>query len=159
MSTQGRENLPKESDRYLSFILGKEIYAIPLLRVKEVIALPEVTSIPFAPAHFLGLMNLRGQVISVVDFRLRLGIKPTVSAETAVIICALSGASLGVVVDSIESVIRPLAHELSNTPETHSKSADYIQQVFRKDNSMILLIDIAKAFGMEDLALAARSVA
>jgi purine-binding chemotaxis protein CheW len=86
-------------NRYLSFSLGTEEYAIPLLAVKEVIAMPEFTSVPYTPSHFLGIMNLRGQVISVMDLRKKLGIKPGSTAETAVIICDLSPLCIGVVVD------------------------------------------------------------
>ena len=61
--------------RFLEFTLGSEDYAIPLLSVREVISVPETTPIPKAPTHFLGIMNLRGQVISVVDLRTKLKIK------------------------------------------------------------------------------------
>ncbi len=74
-------------NRFLCFSLGNEHYAIPLLTVKEVIAPPETTPVPQTPAYFKGIMNLRGQVISVIDLRTKLGIKPLQSAENAVIIC------------------------------------------------------------------------
>lgn len=142
----------REHDRYLSFSLGSEKFAIPLLSVKEVIAMPEVTPIPFAPVHFLGIMNLRGQVISVMDFRAKLGIKANPSAETAVIICDLSPLVLGVVVDAINAVVSPKASELSNKPEIQSsKATDYITGVYRRENDLILLLDIAKAMNVEDL--------
>jgi purine-binding chemotaxis protein CheW len=62
------------NSRYLSFNVGKEQYAIPLLTVREVIGMPEITPVPFTPNYFLGIMNLRGQIISVVDLRLKLGL-------------------------------------------------------------------------------------
>lgn len=145
-------------DRYLSFSLGQEDYAVPLLDVKEVIAMPDVTPIPFTPPHFLGIMNLRGQVISVLDLRTKMGIKPSGSGETAVIICDLASVSLGIVVDSINSVIAPSSSELSDKPEMiQSKNSDYISGVYRDEKKLVLLIDIAKALGVEDLAVAARN--
>ena len=81
-------------ERFLCFSLGAEEYAIPLLVVREVIAMPEYTPVPYTPPYFLGIMNLRGQVISVMDLRQKLGLKPRSDAETTVIICDLNGISL-----------------------------------------------------------------
>ncbi len=144
-------------NRYLSFALGEEDYAIPLLSVKEVIAVPEITPIPFSPSHFLGIMNLRGQVISVIDLRAKLQVKAVKSAETAIIICDLSPLCLGVVVDSINSVLAPTADELSGRPDIQSqKNPDYITHVCRRDKKLILFLDVAKTLGVEDLQVAAR---
>src|SRR5258708_2612365 len=113
--------------RYLSFSLGKEEYAIPLLKVKEVIAVPDTTPVPFTPAHFLGMMNLRGQVISVVDLRLKLGMKKVDrTEETAVIIIDLDPIFLGIVVDSVNKVLNLTEGEISNPPELlDKKNGDY----------------------------------
>lgn len=145
--------------RFLSFSLGAEEYAIPILAVKEVIALPEITPIPFSPAYFLGIMNLRGQVISVIDLRMKLGIKAQNSPETSVIICDLTSTCLGVVVDSINSVVMPKAADLSPKPDVTTKNSEYIEHVYRRDKDLILLIDIAKALGVQDVAMATRAAA
>jgi purine-binding chemotaxis protein CheW len=137
--------------RYLSFSLGKEEYAIPLLAVREVIAVPEVTPIPFTPAHFLGIMNLRGQVISIIDLRLKLGIKPIREGETSVIICDLGQMCLGVVVDSINSVLSPKETELSGKPDIESnKNTEYITGVYRKQDHLIIFLDIVKVLDAAD---------
>jgi purine-binding chemotaxis protein CheW len=137
--------------RYLSFSLGNEEYAMPLLSVKEVIGVPDITPIPFTPPHFLGIMNLRGQVISVIDLRHKLGIKPENSSETAIIICDLGTTSLGVVVDSINSVLTPAAENLSGKPDIQSsKNTDYITGVYRKDKQLVIFLDIAKSLSFED---------
>jgi purine-binding chemotaxis protein CheW len=150
-SDQGQRQ-PKQGDRFLSFSLGAEEYAIPLLVVKEVIAVPDITSVPFTPPHFLGIMNLRGQVISVIDFRAKLGIKPQPKSETAVIICDLAPLCLGVVVDSINSVVAPTSGEVSAKPSIQStRNTDYITGVYRRDKQLVLLVDIAKALSVEDL--------
>ena len=133
------------NSRYLSFTLGSEHYAVPLLAVKEVIAVPEITPIPFSPAYFQGIMNLRGQVISIIDLRKKLGIKSSESAETSVIICDLDPLCLGVIVDSIDSVLSPEPSEVSAKPELQgNKNPEYITSVFRGDKRLILLLDIEK---------------
>jgi len=140
-----------QGDRYLSFSLGQEDYAIPLLEVREVIAITETTNVPYAPPHFLGIMNLRGQVISVIDLRKKFAIKPKETSETAIIICDLGAVSLGVVVDSVNAVLLANASEISERPEIdNTKRTEFITGVYRKDNKLILLLDIAKALSLED---------
>ena len=147
--------------RYLSFALGSEYFAIPLLEVKEVIALADVTPIPFTPEYLLGIMNLRGQVISVIDLRKKFGIKTNKSTETAVIICHLSPLCLGIVVDSVDAVLAPASNELSAKPEIESNiKTDYITHVFQKDARLILFLNLAKTLSVEEhLAYSAQPVA
>ncbi|OQW47966.1 MAG: hypothetical protein A4S09_14305 [Proteobacteria bacterium SG_bin7] len=140
-----------KGERFLSFSLGTEEYAIPLLTVKEVIAMPEITPLPHTPSHFLGIMNLRGQVISIVDLRIKLAIKPSNSVETAVIICDLGTLNLGVVVDSVNSVLSPKDNELSGKPAIQStKNMDYVTGVYRKDKKLILFLDVATSLDVKD---------
>ncbi len=151
----------KESaQRYLSFSLGVEEYAIPLLKVKEVIAVPETTPVPFTPTHFLGMMNLRGQVISVIDLRLKLGMpKSERTEETAVIIVDLNPIFLGVVVDSVNKVLSLEGSEVSAPPELlDAKNSDYLTGVARKDSKLILILEIAKALDVQDMEAISQTV-
>jgi purine-binding chemotaxis protein CheW len=145
--------LTEDQLRQLSFSLGTEEYAIPLLSVKEVIALPETTPVPFSPSYFVGIMNLRGQVISVLDLRLKLGIKAQNTAETVVIICDLQPLSIGVVVNAVNNVLTLKPEELGPKPDIgNSKASEYIAGVCKRDSKLILLLDIAKALDVADLA-------
>lgn len=141
-----------ELERFLEFSLGKEDYAIPLLSVREVISVPETTPIPKAPPHFLGIMNLRGQVISVVDLRTKLKIKPLENNhEESVIIVDLNGMNLGIVVDSINKVLAFHFDEISEVPEIESQvNAEYIHGVYRKEDSLTVLLDVAKVLDLKD---------
>ena len=140
-----------DSDRYLCFNLENEEFAIPLLSVKEVMGVPELTRIPQTPAHFLGITNLRGSVISVMDLRAKLGLKPQVNSETTVVILDLGTYFLGVVVDSVNSVLSIKKEDISEKPVIASqKATDYITGVFRKQNSLVALLDVAKALSVED---------
>src|SRR4051794_11838506 len=95
------------SERYLTFLLGKEQYAIPLLQVKEAIEMSEPTPIPQTPSYFKGVINLRGQVISVLDLRSKLQLEKIENGpKTAIIILDLEPSlCLGVIVDRINSVL------------------------------------------------------
>lgn len=145
-------------ERYLCFSLGEETFAIPLLSVREVIAVPEITRVPQTPPHFLGIMNLRGQVISVIDLRNKLAIKPKSNSETAVIICDLGENSIGVVVDSINSVLHPSPDQVTEKPEIQSqRNTDYIKGVYRLEHELVLLLDIAQALSLGDHQLLAKA--
>lgn len=146
--------------RYLGFSLGEEQFGIPLLTVREVIGVPEITPIPQAPKHFLGIMNLRGQVISIIDLRQKLGVTPKKDAETAVVICDIGGSHLGIVVDSVDQVYSPAAEEISEKPEVDkSKASQYITNVYRNDKRLVLFLDIARTLDLDDQNTIKRSAA
>lgn len=137
--------------RYICFNLGDQEYGVPLLSIKEVLGLPEVTAIPQTPSHFLGIMNLRGNVISVMDLRVKIGLKPQDTPETSVMIFDLGNFLLGVVVDKINAVISIAETDISERPVLESnKSVDYIENIYRNKESLVLLISIAKALSLED---------
>lgn len=137
--------------KYLCFSLGVEEFAIPLLSVREVLGLPEVTPVPQTPTHFLGIMNLRGRVISVMDLRTKLAIKPAVNTETAVIILDSGGFNVGMVVDQVNSVQEILPEELAPKPTLESgKANEYVVGVYKKEDHLILMLDIARALSLED---------
>ncbi len=145
------------NQRYICFSIHDEEYAVPLLSVKEVIGVPDVTPIPFAPPHFIGLMNLRGQVISILDLRLKFGHKSTRASETAVIICDFGGISVGVVVDSVNSVITPSTEDLADRPAMqNTKANEFVLGVYKKDKRLVLLLDLAKSLSLEDQKTVAR---
>jgi purine-binding chemotaxis protein CheW len=139
--------------RIICFSIGEEEYGIPLLDVKEVIALPEITPVPYTPPHFLGIMNLRGNVISIIDLRTKFKIKPKPDSETTVVICDFDNMNIGVVVDSVNTVVSPHAGEISAKPEIQSQiGTDYITAVLKRDARLIILLDVAKTLGAEDFA-------
>ncbi|MBC7386342.1 MAG: purine-binding chemotaxis protein CheW [Cryobacterium sp.] len=145
------------NDRYLGFSLGEEEYGIPLLKVREVIGMPEITPVPQSPKHFIGIMNLRGQVISIIDLRTKLAIPPKKGGETAVVICDIGGSYLGIVVDSVNQVYSPKSEEIADRPEIqNSKANQFITGVYRHNKSLVLLLDIARTLDMEDHAAMAR---
>jgi purine-binding chemotaxis protein CheW len=143
----------KSSNRYICFSLGAENFAIPLLAVREVIGVPQVTPVPQTPSYFLGIMNLRGLVISVMDLRLKMSIKPKGGTEETVMILDLGKYNLGVLVDQITEVVEVDEKTLAQKPQVESsKIVDAIKGVFRKDEKLILVLDIAKALSIEDQA-------
>lgn len=140
-----------ERVRYLCFSLGDEEFALPLLQVKTVTGLPEVTRVPNTPAYFMGIMNLRGQVISVLDMRKKLNIKPNDKGETAIIIVEFSSHQVGLVVDSINSVLGLTAQELQPRPDMlGGKSSEFVNSIYAKDERIVLILDVLKSLGADD---------
>jgi purine-binding chemotaxis protein CheW len=146
-------------NRYLEFNLGDERFAILLLTVKEVIAVPETTKVPFTPDYFLGVMNLRGQVLSVIDMRCRMGIEPlSASAETAVIIIDLGFTHLGVVVDSINRVLAVEGHDFAPPPEIEKNArTDFITGCYKNDKHLVLFLDVNKILDHEEKEMLTQS--
>jgi purine-binding chemotaxis protein CheW len=142
------------NNSYICFNLGPQEYGVPLLSIKEVLAMPELTPVPQSPSHFLGIMNLRGQVISVMDLRIKIGLKAASTEETAVMIVDFGNYLLGVVVDKINSVIAINEKDISEKPHIEAtKAADYIQNIYRNKSQLVLLISIEKALSLTDLNL------
>jgi purine-binding chemotaxis protein CheW len=144
----------KEDLRFLAFALCEEAYAVPLLKVREVIALGEITPVPHTPPHFKGIMNLRGQVISVIDLRTKFNMKKIeTGSETAIVILDLNPFCLGIVVDSVDSVLALTEDQISPSPDIESSvSQEYITGVARIEKKLILILDIEKALSIDDLA-------
>lgn len=148
-----QELMNADERRYLVFTLDGGPYAIPLLQVKEVIANTETTPIPHAPAHFKGIMNLRGLVISVIDLRTKFKMpKSDVRRENAIIILDLPDLCLGVIVDSVDYVHALADKDLSPPPDAETAVAgDYLLGVARQDKRLILILDIARTLSVQDL--------
>lgn len=131
-----------ESNRYLEFHLGNESYAVELLTVKEVITIPELTPIPKAPAYVSGLMNLRGQVITVIDLRKKLNITPSKdSSQCGVIIFDLNDRSLGVMVDSIHKVLTIPADHIKELPDGEGSNNNFFLGVLQHDSMLTMWFD------------------
>lgn len=155
-SSPNNTNLKEDSSRYLVFSAGEETYAIPLLSVREVVAYPKTTPIPYTPPHFVGLMNLRGQVLSVVDLVTKLGVKSNTKVpdeERVVIIVDIGHVQIGVIVDGVNTVLALNKSDISPPPILESKrSTDFITGIHRnEDKGLCVLIDIAKVIDVQDL--------
>ncbi len=151
----GQDVVPEETERFLTFSLKDEQYAVPLLKVREVIELSKITPIPYVPVYFKGIMNLRGQVISVIDLRLKLNLlNPEIRAQSAIIILDLSPLHLGVIVDSINNVLAVEKSQIHAPPDLESQvKSDYIFGVTRTGDNLVILLDIERTLNAEDFGI------
>lgn len=139
--------------RFLIFGLNSESFGVPLLKVKEVIGFTEVTAIPYAPAHFKGIMNLRGQVISVIDLRVKMQMKKSdVTSETAIIILDLAPIFIGVIVDEIHSVMAIESGSLAPAMDIENQiKQSYLSGVAKKEKKLILVLDVERLLNIDDI--------
>jgi purine-binding chemotaxis protein CheW len=151
--TEENETTIQGDQRYLQFDLGVESYAVLLLRVKEVIPMPDTTPLPNSPSHNIGIMNLRGQIISVIDLRKKLGVQPkTKDLEEAVVIVEFDGIGIGLVVDSINRVLNIALSEITEVPEISSQvNAKYIEGVYQNEKNLVLLLDIESVLNINEI--------
>lgn len=144
--------------RYICFTLGSQNFAIPLLQVKEVIGNIEITPIPQSPSYYKGIMNLRGQVIPVIDLRTKLGIQKGTAKEVTIIILDFNPHSLGVIVDSIESVNSYEAKDISVAEEADLFiKSEFILGVAKKDKGLTMILHLKAILHIAEYPLSASS--
>ena len=134
--------------KYLAFALADEEYALPVMKVREIIQMMEITQVPKVPPHVKGVINLRGKVIPIVDLRLKFGFAPQEATERTCIIVvesALNGGvgSLGFVVDGVSEVLNIAADEIEPTPDFGEQAnTHYMQGVAKRGARVKILLDL-----------------
>jgi purine-binding chemotaxis protein CheW len=135
-------------EQILTFRLGTETYGLNILKVKEIRGWLPVTRIPQAPAHMLGMLNLRGAIVPIFDLRLRFALESAeFSAKTVVIVLSLQTAAgpreCGVVVDSVSDVVDIAAGAIKPPPAlSGQEQSHYIQGLVNVDNGMLILLNV-----------------
>ena len=138
----------------MQFSLGNESFALQITEVKEVIAPPVTSPVPFTPGYFLGISNLRGQILSIIDLRSKLNIEPRQNNhESAAIIVDLTFCQMGVIVDSIDSVVQINGDEISAPPKTEDlQRSIFVTGIYKSDGLLTLLLDIKKILNANDIS-------
>ena len=137
-----------EGNQYLTFDLGGEEYAIDILKVQEIRGFEKTTSIPNTPDYLLGVINLRGSVVPVVDLRVRFNLTHTVNDASAVIILVKVNTdggerTLGMVVDGVSDVHAINPDDVTGTPDLASNAVkNFITGLATVGEKMIILLDI-----------------
>lgn len=148
--------------KYLTFALGKEEYGLQILKVREIIGYMEITAVPRTPHYVKGVINLRGQVISVVDLRTKFGMDSAEKTEqTCIIVVETRSAgrkiSTGIVVDRVSEVLEIAADNIEPAPEFDAGvETRFILGMGKIGETVKILLDIDKVLaGEESMAMAA----
>ncbi len=147
--------LEKEG-KYLTFALAHEEYGLEILKVREIIGYMDITAVPQTPHHVKGVINLRGQVIPVIDLRSKFGMETAeVTEETCIIVVEISQGghkfSTGIVVDHVQEVLDIAGEDIEEAPQFGSSvNTDFILGMGKIGETVKILLDIDKVLAGED---------
>ena len=153
---QSSKALLEKEGKYLTFALAQEEYGLEILKVREIIGYMDITAVPQTPAHVKGVINLRGQVIPVIDLRAKFGMETTdVTEETCIIVVEIAQGKrkfdTGIVVDRVQEVLDIAGEDIEEAPQFGSSvNTDFILGMGKIGESVKILLDINKVLSGDD---------
>ncbi len=139
--------------QWVTFLLEDEYYGINVMQVQEVLRLTEIAPVPGAPSYVLGIINLRGNVVTVIDSRARFGLGAKEPGESArIIIAEVAGHVIGMLVDSVAEVVYLNQSEIDTAPNVSDDSSRFIQGVCKRDKYLLILVDVNKLLNDEEIS-------
>jgi purine-binding chemotaxis protein CheW len=156
---QAMKAMTDKEGKYLTFNLAEEQYGIGILKIKEIIGMLPITSVPQTPEFVKGVINLRGKVIPVIDLRLRFGM-PSMdySERTCIIVVEMDSQAdkilVGIVVDSVSEVLNIKGEDIEETPTFGAQlNADYILGMAKMEGAVKILLDIDQVLSGHELSM------
>jgi len=132
--------------QWVTFKLENEIYGINVMQVQEVLRYTEIAPVPGAPNYVIGIINLRGNVVTVIDTRVRFGLMPSeVSENSRIVIIEAEKQVIGILVDGVAEVVYLRSSEIDMAPNVGTdESAKFIQGVSNREGELLILVDLNK---------------
>lgn len=156
METKELAATSTNAGKYLTFKLGQESYGIAVLKIREIIRMTDITTVPQMPSYVKGVINLRGKIIPVADLRLRFGLGDAANTEhTCIVVVQITlpaGAKVqtGLVVDSVEEVINIVPNEIEDAPDFGANvDTRYILGMAKVKGAVKTLLDIDGVLGTQ----------
>ena len=140
--------------QWVTFCLGDEKYGINVMQVQEVLRVAEIAPVPGAPPYVLGIINLRGNVVTVIDTRNRFGLMSKETDDSSrIVIIETESHIIGILVDSVAEVVELRASEIETAPNVgNEETSRYIQGVTSRDNELLILVDLNRFLSDEEKA-------
>jgi purine-binding chemotaxis protein CheW len=141
---------------YLTFKLGEETFAANVNKVIEILEIPKITKVPRSPDFMRGVVNLRGNVLSVIDSRIKFGLPVTEdTVNTCIIVMNIDldgqNITLGLIVDAVKEVIDIAGDSIQNVPEIGAKyNSDFIEGMVKSEDQFIMILNIALLFSSQE---------
>ncbi|MCQ2588818.1 MAG: chemotaxis protein CheW [Treponema sp.] len=140
----------------VTFQLGEELYGVNIMDVKEIVRLQDVRVIPNAPYYVEGIINLRGDIIPIIDLHKRFRIQALPKDETdfegGFIILNIENNKIGIIIDKIARVVSVKGEDVKEPPQMISGiGSEYIEGVIREDNKYLIMLNIRKLFNPKEL--------
>jgi len=155
---QAVKAMADKEGKYLTFTLAEEEYGIGILKIKEIIGMLPITSVPQTPDFVKGVINLRGKVIPVMDLRLRFGM-PSIdyTERTCIIVVEIAGSTgtvlIGIVVDAVSEVLNIKGDDIEKTPTFGTKlNTDYILGMAKMEGGVKILLHIDRVLSNDELS-------
>ena len=151
--------MAEKEGKYLTFSLAEEEYGIGILKIKEIIGMLPITSVPQTPDFVKGVINLRGKVIPVMDLRLRFGMgKIDYTERTCIIVVEIEGQAgtvmIGVVVDSVSEVLNIKGDDIAETPTFGTRlNTEYILGMAKMGGGVKILLNIDKVLSADEVGM------
>lgn len=138
--------------QWVTFKLENEIYGVNVMQVQEVLRYSEIAPVPGAPNYVIGIINLRGNVVTVIDTRIRFGLMPSeVSENSRIVIIEAEKQVIGILVDGVAEVVYLRSSEIDIAPNVGTdESAKFIQGVSNREGELLILVDLNKFLNDEE---------
>jgi purine-binding chemotaxis protein CheW len=138
---------------YLAFRLGTDTYAVPIGEVREILKLPPVTEVPRAPGDVLGVVSVRGLLVTVIDLKRRLRVAPADITKRGRILLVMGAANevIGLYVDEVLQVYRLAETEVEVAGNALGKLGDYVVGIGRPEGALLILVDLGPILGRIDI--------
>lgn len=142
------KDVAETADQFLSFLIAEEEYGIEILKVQEIKSWGPYTPLPKSPDYVLGVINLRGAIVPIIDLRCRFGLPPTDYTPTTAVIIVRTGSSeheriIGLVVDSVAEVYHLSPEAIQDVSETKSgEKASYVRGFGQIDDKLVILVNL-----------------
>ena len=138
--------------QWVTYKLGDETYGINVMQVQEVLRHTDIAPVPGAPDYVLGIINLRGNVVTVIDTRSRFGLPSSdITDNTRIVIIESDEQVVGILVDSVAEVVYLRSSEIDSAPNVGTEeSAKFIQGVSNRDGQLLILVDLNKLLNDEE---------
>lgn len=140
--------------QYVTFRLDNETYGINVMQIQEVLRYTEIAPVPGAPDYVLGIINLRGNVVTVIDTRRRFGLSDAeMTDSTRIVVLEVVNQVIGILVDSVAEVVYLKQSEIESAPNVgNDESAKFIQGVCNKNGELIILVEFEKMLSEDEWA-------
>lgn len=138
--------------QWVTFRLDGEIYGIKVMQVQEVLRVTEIAPVPGSPDYVMGIINLRGNVVTVIETRKRFGLaQGEIDDSSRIVIIESDGNVVGMLVDSVAEVVDLKQSEIESSPNVgNDESAKYIEGVATHNTDLLILVDINKLLSSEE---------
>lgn len=147
-----KEHSNDEVLQWVTFQLEEETYGVNVMQVREVLRYTEIAPVPGSPDYVLGIINLRGNVVTVIDTRSRFGLMQGETTDnTRIIVIESERQVIGILVDSVAEVVYLRSSEIDTTPSVGTEeSSKFIQGVSNRDGKLLILVDLNKLLSQEE---------